>query len=349
MNDSFQPKTGSSDEAKTIQDDYKEAQQWCNFVLLEPTWLPADLTQLEQSLRQESEHHSSSYRIVIKGAERSLSIKQFLFDFAPPAYDHPNLWRNPKTTSKGEFAPPRAFPIQNQILWIGHDHRKMPAACIGFHRVRVEITVLEGVFSDQELINLSHHLTPADAHYAQVLQQMPFALLSYQCRYPQKATPVPLSYWHYKRDQNDYHEAKLAANDVLERLDVKAPDLRDLDYDLDSLFVIKQDKGVIAEVDFVYEAKAKNGAYVRFLVTSAESTRAMPYPPEIYTQACQSKMLTLGTQKIFQAWHTDDFGAYEACFEYGNHRALLLAQPSTWTNQAWFTELLEQAIKENPS
>ncbi|HEX4261882.1 MAG TPA: hypothetical protein VHY76_12360, partial [Acetobacteraceae bacterium] len=99
-----------------------EAQSFLNFALFEPTHLPAGLRAAESRLRPEAQPPenevggpdqarawTASHRTEYSGSGRRLSVKQFLYDWAPPAYDHPSLWRTP------EF--PVAHPVQEAIAW----------------------------------------------------------------------------------------------------------------------------------------------------------------------------------------------------------------------------------------
>ncbi len=285
--------------------------------------------------------------MVLAGPGRSLTIKQFLFDFAPPAYDHPSLWRNPKKTKEAEFPVPKAYPLRDNILWIGHDHRRLPAATIGFHRVRVEATIRGGKFSNQELFSIFEKLVPVDKDYAATLRATPFSILAYQSRHKQKASDVPLSYWTHKRNPKDYHSSKIASpQQLLSHLSIPAPDLTDLAYSLDSFFVIAPENGPSSEVDLVYEAKEKNGAYLRLLISPTGSPSPIVLPPSKYTQECSIDSFEIGHHHIKTAWLTQDYGPYEAAFLYKGHRALLLAQPAIWTDGEWFRELLQHIMQE---
>ncbi|MEL6403072.1 MAG: hypothetical protein AAFR81_01805 [Chloroflexota bacterium] len=301
------------------------------------------MTISEQSLRLEQEDSNSSYRIMLTGNGRSLSIKQFLFDFAPPAYDHPALWRNPQKTTENEFPIPQAFPIAQHILWIGHDHRRFVAATIGFHRVRIEATVREGTFSTQELVQIFESLVPVDVQQAQVIKNTPFATLAYQSRYEQTASPVPLSYWSHKRTPTESYWAKMATQNALAHLPISPPVLEDFGYTFDSFFLVGREENP-SEIDFVYEQKEKDGAYLRFLFTPADSSSPIQYPPQKYTQECQTKRITVAGKDVYLAW-LNEYGGFEAVFSYQGGYALLMTQPKTWTNEVWFRDLLEDIIK----
>ena len=338
----FELKSGSAEEAQSIVTNMVEAQRWCNFTLLKPTWLPEDIEPGDYSLRPEQPNdQSSSFRMVGRGASRTFTLKQFLFDFAPPAYDHPALWRNPKKTAEDEFPDPVPHLIGDNVLWIGRDHRRFPAATIGYRRVRVELTVTEGGFSNSELIKLFEGLVPADPDYAAVLDQTAFAELSYQRRHPRLATPVPLSYWTHKRHDNHHHRARLISE---MEPPFALPDFKSLGYELDSLFSIESENGRLEEVDFIYEAKARNGAYLRLLLTPPSSMQPIPFPPEKYTQSCQIEKLANENQTVHLAWLEDGVGPYELSFQIDGWNVILLVQPAKWTNRTFVNELLKRLL-----
>jgi hypothetical protein len=347
MTANFTLKIGSQAEAKAIQDNYQEAQKWCNFILHEAQWFPDDVAVTEQSLRFEQQSDASSYRLVAQGKNRTLTIKQFLFDFAPPAYDHPNLWRNPARTKEGEFPPPKPVPLRENVLWLGHDHRRYMAGSIGLHRVRIELTVTKGEFTEQEMIGVFNNLQVADPDYAGVIAQTPFATLSHQARHKDRASDVPLSYWHHKRNPQEFHYAMEATAGNLAQFGITPPDLSRFGYELDSFFVIGSELERYSEIDFVFEQSTKNGAYLRLLVSPPHSPSPIPFHPEKYTQACHTKTVSIGDQDVDVAWLTEEYGPFEATLSYRGNSALLLAQPAAWTNDTWFSTLL-RGLVHNP-
>ena len=91
--------------------DWDAAQAWCNFVLMRRRVLPNGLSEGKASMRPEAPpgrmaddaeearppwtlSNRSCHRSEYAGGGRRLRIKQFLYDWAPPAFDHPLLWRS---------------------------------------------------------------------------------------------------------------------------------------------------------------------------------------------------------------------------------------------------------------
>ena len=145
--------------AKSIDDEnsklrvltWEEAQPWCNFVVLRPTELPSGLGVENLSLRPEAppgrsdtfgmtgrpnwhDHNRCSLRFELVDAARRLRVKQFLYDWAPPAFDHPCLWK-----SRNE-----PFAVGKNIGWLGMDYRKARGAAVSIDRTTVEASVYEG-------------------------------------------------------------------------------------------------------------------------------------------------------------------------------------------------------------
>lgn len=183
-----------------------EAQKQCNFVIFIPLSLPSGVVMREQSLRSESkidsnrrENNRSTFRQVFEGTDRTLVIKQFLYDWAPPAYDYPCLWRNDEIATAAESPAPIGQFVNNNVLWFGKNYRKQEAATIEMDRTRIEMTFPKGAFSHQEIVLLSKSLTPVDAEIAKHLLRIPFSELSYSHRHEEPVVSVPVGFWKHSR------------------------------------------------------------------------------------------------------------------------------------------------------
>jgi hypothetical protein len=65
---------------------WEEAQSYCNFILFKPQdEFLKKFKVIETSLRTESSTDFASHRYVLQSSNVLLSIKQFLYDWAPPA------------------------------------------------------------------------------------------------------------------------------------------------------------------------------------------------------------------------------------------------------------------------
>ena len=149
----------------------EQAQDWCNFVVLRPEWLPSDCRLSRLTVRAESLERPSSFRMSVEGRGRSLRLKQFYMDWWIPTSSDTNL-----------TAPGRAFVAAGIVGYFGRDYKGQDAACIHRYGASLELSVTEGRFPDAELISLLEHLQPAVPEAVEQLARLPFARLSYYAR-----------------------------------------------------------------------------------------------------------------------------------------------------------------------
>lgn len=170
-----------------------EAQRGVNFVAFEPGWLPADCAVAETTLRPEqppgrpgdagerspahndySEGNRASLRTVVAGDGRRCRLKQFLYDWAPPAAGIAALWGSED---------PTPFDCGDAVGHLGTDYKGNRGAVVQRDRTQVELSVTGGAFGDDELRRLLAGLTPADPAGARRVRGVPFHRLSYWVRY----------------------------------------------------------------------------------------------------------------------------------------------------------------------
>jgi hypothetical protein len=328
--------------------DWEQAQPWCNFVLLRPSALSAGLSVVKQELRPEAPPPQgvdpselaasgtrSSYRCEYAGGGRRLRLKQFLYDWAPPAYDHPSLWisRN------------RPFPVGEHVGWQGHDYRQTPAASVTIDRTTVEIALLAGMFSDAEVHALCRGLEPAvPAARARILQTS-FAELSYQHRHPAAATvDVPVGYFDHHRRPRGLRQSAYPGSSAPASLpgrDLAPP--ADLGYELDSVFVFG-DPAAPQEVEYLH-AQARSPRHdLRFLVTPSTGPGGICYPPSVDEQPCWSQLRKVRDRAVYHAYLDDRYGQHEAVWQRGLLTITLIVRPAAWTDTAWFLRLLEGVL-----
>ena len=106
------------------------------------------------------------------------------------AADHPCLWGSR----------PKAFTLGDSfsVGWIGEDYKKNRAASVRMNRTCVELSVIEGTFSDEEIQGIFHGLSPAVASASETISQYSFASLSYWARYRPPLIVVPYGLFHYR-------------------------------------------------------------------------------------------------------------------------------------------------------
>jgi hypothetical protein len=158
-----------------------EAQDWCNFVVLKPDWLPDGCEISRLTVRPETPQQASSLRMTVSGDSRSFRLKQFLLDWWVPTSSDANL-----------TAPGRPFVAGGIVGYQGRDYKGRQAFCTHRYGALLEMSVLGGRFSDQELIQFLDRLTPQVPETPKEIAALPFAHISYHAR----SGPAP-GPWNY--------------------------------------------------------------------------------------------------------------------------------------------------------
>src|SRR5207244_687621 len=94
------------------------------------------------------------------------------------------------------------------VVWFGTDYLGHRAASVRAARTTIEISVLDGEFTDDELLALVRSLQPVSAEAALALSATPFADLSYWARYDASMVDVPVGLWRFRRPDRP-HEGGL--------------------------------------------------------------------------------------------------------------------------------------------
>lgn len=149
----------------------EQAQEWCNFVVLRPEWLPSDCRVGPITVRPETSQHPSSLRILFPGEQRGWRLKQFYMDWWIPTSSDTNL-----------TGPGRPFVAAGIVGYFGRDYKGQPAACTHRFGSVLELSVLEGQFRDEEIQKFFDHLQPQIPAAAAELAPLPFAHISYYAR-----------------------------------------------------------------------------------------------------------------------------------------------------------------------
>jgi hypothetical protein len=339
------------EQSKLRTETWEEAQPWCNFVVLRPTDLPSGLLVENLSLRPEAppwrsdalgtngrpnwhDHNRCSLRFEIVGAARRLRVKQFLYDWAPPAFDHPCLWK-----SRNE-----PFEVVKNIGWLGTDYRKARAAAVSIDRTTVELSVYEGTFADEELRALCRGLCPVDPLVRERILATPFAGLCYQSRHREPVIGVPCGYFAHERvppalQLTLFHAEAVPAH--LSGQEVVPPTA--YGFRLDSVFVY----GPVErpqEADYLYEKGDPPGCYLRLLVSPSDQTNGVRYPPRLDLQPCSTEVLSTNGQEVHYSFLSERYGPHEAVWQAGGRNFMLLTKPSLETTAEWFAALLQQIV-----
>ena len=150
---------------------FEEAQDWCNFVVLRPAWLPSGCRVGQVTVRAESLERASSLRVIVQGDGRSFRLKQFYLDWWIPTSSDTNL-----------TAPGRAFVAAGIVGYWGRDYKGQDAACIHRFGALLELSVPQGHFREEELVQFFENLRPVVPEAVEQLARLPFARISYYAR-----------------------------------------------------------------------------------------------------------------------------------------------------------------------
>ncbi len=332
---------------------WEQVQPWCNFVVLRPRDLPPDLSVENLTLRPEAppgrtsdvtgrpdwhDHNRCSLRFEIVGGGRRVRVKQFLYDWAPPAFDHPCLWK-----SRNE-----PFEVGKNIGWLGTDFRKARAAAVSIDRTTIELSTYEGAFDDDELRAICCGMSPVDLDARRRILATSLAELCYQSRHREQTIAVPCGYFAHERKPPSallalYSATKIPAD--LPGREVAPPPA--YGFRLNAAFVYGSTE-LPQEIDYVYEADEPPGRYLRMLVSPSNQTHGVPYPPRLDLQPCSTEILSIRGQEVHHAFLTERYGPHEAVWQANGHNFMLLTKPSMETDGVWFKGLLEQLLAADP-
>ncbi|QLH84673.1 hypothetical protein [Halosimplex pelagicum] len=298
-----------------------DAQAGANFVVFEPGWLPDDCAVRETTIRPEqppgrpegldaadigqtphSHGNPSAVRAVVAGEGRELRIKQFCYDWAPPAASVAPLWGTEDPT-----------PVEagDAVGFLGTDYKGNRGACTQRARTQVEVSVLEGAFDDAELEGLLDGLEPAVDSKSTPIRQVPFHRLNYWARYRCPAVGVPHGLWVHGIAR-PYDESvpcsPVALGDVDPELLVPGDDEPGVDYALDSAATFP-DSGAVEAV-FRHE---RNGSDHLWITAAAPDSDLGPdVPPEPADQPAETReAIELRGERVHYAALTEEFGAWE--------------------------------------
>lgn len=203
-------------------------------------------------------------------------------------------------------------------------------------RTMIEITVIEGSFSDEELIDLCKGLEPVDTKQMIQILNTPFAFLCYSNRHKKTASEVPLSYWKYKR-QTTWSMNSIPVSKALPPIHIP----ESYGYNLNSVFSF----GTPAEeIEYYYEHEKQPGSYIRVLVTPYGKEYSIPYPAILGDQTCKTQVLDIKNNIVYHVCLKEERGPHEVIFRQKDSVILLLVKPASWTSIQWLHQLLNDII-----
>lgn len=312
--------------AEVTETDPEEAQRWANFAVLVPTTGALAVTSL--TLRREcppgrragmdgrspwTDANPSAVRIELEGPGVALRLKEFLYDWAPAAAGQPCLWSRPTR--------PLSLP-GGGIVWVGTDYMDRQGAYARVGRTSVELSVLTGHLSDEQLVDLYASLRPASAEAAEALAACPLATLSYWVRHRMPLQEVPWGLWWFHREPGDPSTwtsdgAVTSDAGVDVRLVDGPPGLS-----FDSLGLFGRDHPA-NEIEVVYTARPRREDEVRLVVEEPGHGR-LQVPPRLDKHPCKTDSWWVCDRHVRVAFVDDTVGPYEAVWEEPSGRHIML-------------------------
>ena len=325
-----------------------EAQPWANFVVFTPERLPTGTHLAEQSLRREappgrvgdstagrtpwSANNPAAFRFEVGGAGRRLRVKQFLYDWAFPALDHPALWESSTSADRLD---------EHHVVWHGVDYMGHPGASARIARTMIELSVLDGAFTREEITDLYRSLRPTDPGALTKIAATPFATLSYWARRPEASVvAVPLGLWNLRQ-----HDAARitwrTAEHTQAPLDTATVPHRLGEMTLDSVATHQGPSPVASE--YLYSGGPHRGRELRLHALNAEHLAAVIEPE---SHPAEHEDITVAGHRVRVAFIDDAYGPFDAIIHDGNGGPewRLLASTDTGTNRIWFLSTIENLL-----
>ncbi|MFI5765264.1 hypothetical protein ACIA8F_30570 [Streptomyces sp. NPDC051563] len=307
------------------------AQGWCNFVVWRPSELPEGCDTVTGTIRREAppgrvevegrspwtDANPSGYRTEVSGGGRRLRLKQFLYDWAFPAADHPCLWGSAT----------RPYEIGGgRVVWLGTDYLGHQAASARMARTTVELSVLEGEFTEDELVEFFAALRPALPEAAARVLATPFAELSYWARQPAEMVSVPTGVFSFHRRGREHEGDWVASGELTAFLTGQGIPLSAGEYHADSAATFG-DGAAVRELDVVYASAS--GGELRLTAQRTGGGRLV-FPPEREKHPATDELLDLGGRPLHLGYPHAAFGACDAWWQHpGGYELRLLGSAGT--------------------
>ncbi|MGW8747945.1 hypothetical protein ACWGOC_31915 [Streptomyces sp. NPDC055782] len=293
------------------------AQDWCNFVLWRPSRLPEGCDTSVGTLRREappgrveaegrtpwSDANPAGYRTEIFGGGRRLRLKQFLYDWAFPAADHPCLWGS--RTRPAEIG-------EGRVVWLGTDYLGHRGASARLARTTVELSVTQGEFSDEEIVALYAALRPAVPEAVPRVLGTPFAELSYWARHPAGMVSVPTGVFRFDRRGREHEGDWVPSQKAVDFLTAQGVPVAAGEFRAESAAVFGNGAG-IRELDVVYASPA--GAELRLTVQRTGGGR-LAFPPEQDKHPATTEERDLGGRPVLLGHLSAEYGACDAWWQH---------------------------------
>lgn len=325
-----------------------EAQEWCNFTVLSPTRLPDGCDRVTSTIRKEappgrldgvtdgrtpwSAINPAAVRTEIFGPGRRLRIKQFLYDWAFPALDHPCLWNNPST----------AHPLPGgAVVWHGIDYMGRTGASARLHRTLIETSVITGEFSRDDIDELYRGLVPVSQEARRRVEATGFAELRYWARHPGAQAPaVPTGMWRLPRAA-EHGAGDWTGDTAVLRAEHGLPESL-AGYEAEAAAVYATVEGR-REVDVVYTARPRRDRELRLTVQEQGRGR-LAVPPEATEHPARRATVVIAGAEVHLAWIDENHGPFDAVWRASGAEWRLLSSTGVGMDRGFFEDALALLI-----
>jgi len=326
-----------------------DAQQWCNFII----WVPArgsGYAIKNATVRKEAppgriegattgrtpwtSNNPSAYRYEVALPSGRIRVKEFLYDWAFPATDHPSLWRsNVKAVQlNAEY-----------VLWFGKNYYSQQAASAQLARTMIEVGVLEGDVDEGELLAFFQNLQPVNKTAAQSIMTTPFSVLSYWARHKADLVGVPTGLWVFQREPGPSEEVWTKdVGGILRQFNLPTS-LGE--FVAEGLATFTDSRGH-SETEICYVAGADRGHELR-LVAQKHGEGRLVIPPVSEPHPHDSETLTISGVQVYLAWEDKRYGSFDAVWHDAKHGQDLKLVSTTGTHleYEWFIKMLDLLIR----
>ena len=309
-----------------------------NFVLFNFNYKEKGFKQIENKWRMSSKTIRCSVRSEYTKSGIKFSIKQFLYDWSAPAYDHPNLWKSPSYSYTREFIAPICKLEQNNYIWVGINYKDQKAASFNKYRTQIELTVLQGNMSNNEIFDIMSALKPIDENQKTVILNCSLAKLTHMYKYQSKIVSAPMSYYEYLRSDN--YSVEFCDN-------YKNNDLINLSqfhieqYELDSVFLYTNDNQVV-EKEYYFEYVDEKGIFIRIIVLESDEND-LKFSSQ---QICNERSFFITNIRIRHFFSKNNHnGSHSLVFLSNGLIFNIILKPTKWTSMLFVESICHSLIK----
>ncbi len=332
-------------EAEVRECSLAEAQPWCNFSVFTPHLPNAEITsslrpeappgrikeQPDQGRSPWSITNRSTVRCTLIQEDAAFRLKQFLYDWSPPACSHPSLW-------KSKVSPVRE---RGRIIWLGVDYRGKKAVAMTYGRTTLELSAETSQTTDKVLIEVAASLEPvsADAHFS--VCHTPLFQLAYTARHIEEPIGGPYGFWKHGSDARTqtrltagaagYNIAHIIAGSAI--------------LEPDSVFTFHL-ADEIHEIEFLWSALGDPELCVRAIYTPIQFSFGVVCPAELNQHPAMTLTEMIGPDTVYLAFSHQQYGPFEAVSRAPMGRVMILIAPHPQIDLNSAKHIVQQVISQ---